>query len=126
MLEKKFRLRKRTEFAYSFKHGKTSFGQVVNVCVFGRKDKLLRIGFSVSKKVGGAVTRNRVRRQLQAIVREKINEIERGFNLIFVARPEIEKLEFEDIKKAVLTQIKRAGVIQEDFKTEDGKLNDGK
>lgn len=111
MLEKKLRLRKRTEFAYSFRHGKPVFGQLVNVTVFKRTDKLLRIGFSVSKKVGGAVVRNKVRRRLQAIVREIKKDIACGHNLIFVARHGIETKEFEEIKKSLISQLSKAGLL---------------
>ena len=111
MLTKKFRLRKRTEFAYSFKHGRTQFCGLVNITVFNRTDKLLRIGFSVSKKIGKAVVRNKVRRQMQAIVRESIGEIKVGHNLIFVARPGIETKEFSEVKKALIDALGRAGLI---------------
>ena len=58
MLPKSFRLRKRTEFAYSYKHGKFYSFKNFNIVVFKRKDLLLRIGFSVSKKIGKAFLRN--------------------------------------------------------------------
>ena len=111
MLTKKFRLRKRTEFAYSFKHGRTHHGSLVNVAVFKRTDRLLRIGFSVNKKIGKAVVRNKVRRQMQAIVRENLGEIVVGHNLIFMARPGIETKDFNDIKQALLLALDKAGLI---------------
>jgi len=45
-----------------------------------------RVGFSVSKKLGKAVQRNRVKRRCRAAARELLNEIPTGYDLIFVAR----------------------------------------
>ena len=94
MLPQINRLKKRTEFQYSYKHGKTAHFKEFSVVVFTRRDKLLRIGFSVSKKIGKATQRNHVKRQLRAIVRGELSYIKRGYNLIFVAHESINLLEF--------------------------------
>lgn len=97
MLPKSNRLKKRTEFQYSYKHGKTAHFKEFSVVVFSRRDKLLRIGFSVSKKIGKATVRNHVKRQLRAIVNGQLSYIKRGYNLIFVAHESINLLEFSAI-----------------------------
>ena len=46
-----------------------------------------RFGFTVSKKVGGAVERNRIKRRLKAAVREVVCEHSRGdFDYVLIAR----------------------------------------
>ena len=99
MLPKNFRLRKRTEFSYSFKHGKFNSFKNFNLVVFTRKDNLLRIGFSVSKKVGKAVVRNKIKRRMSAIIHKNLKILNKGFNLIFIAKPEIVNLSFVDLEK---------------------------
>lgn len=99
MLPKNFRLRKRTEFSYSFKHGKFVGFNNFNLVLFTRKDKLLRIGFSVSKKVGKAVVRNKVKRRMSSIIHKNLKNISRGFNLIFIAKPEIANISFIELEK---------------------------
>lgn len=101
MLPNNFRLRKRTEFSYSFKHGSFNNFKNLNVVVFKRKDQLLRIGFSVSKKVGKAVVRNKIKRRLSAIVYSNLKQIKKGFNLIFIAKPEIVNLTFSELQKEI-------------------------
>ena len=111
MLEQKFRLKKRTEFAYSYLHGSTFFGTYINLVVFKRKDKLLRIGFSVSKKIGKAVVRNKTKRRLRAIVQSFVGQISRGYNLIVVAKPGIENQNFETLKQSVLKMFETKNLI---------------
>ena len=48
---------------------------------------LTRIGFSVSRRVGGAVIRNRVKRRLREIMRRKLARIAPGYDLVITARP---------------------------------------
>lgn len=98
MLPKNFRLRKRTEFVYSFKHGKFNSFKNINIVVFKRTDKLIRIGFSVSKKVGKAVVRNKIKRRMSAVIFKNLKQIKTGYNLIFIAKPEIVNLSFLDLE----------------------------
>jgi ribonuclease P protein component len=57
-----------------------------------------RIGFTVSRKVGGAVIRNRVRRQLRAIVRATAAELPAGFDLVLIAQPKSAHVPFGDLE----------------------------
>ncbi len=47
-----------------------------------------RIGLTVSRKVGNAVTRNRVRRRLREIVRLRPEELSHGWDHVVIAHPE--------------------------------------
>ncbi len=46
-----------------------------------------RIGFSVSKRVGGAVIRNLVKRRLREAVRHQVAALYGGWDLVVTARP---------------------------------------
>lgn len=112
MITKTNRLRKRTEFAYSIRHGKRVFDELINLVVFTRRDKLLRIGFVISKKVDKrAVVRNLIRRRMQAIVREILPKISLGHNLVFIATPDVVSKDFYAIKDSVKKVLQRAGIL---------------
>jgi ribonuclease P protein component len=47
----------------------------------------LRVGITVSKKVGNAVLRNRVKRWLREFVRRRRDRLPHGYDLVIIARP---------------------------------------
>ena len=60
-----------------------------------------KVGLSVSKKIGNAVTRNKIKRRVRAILRDyqkDFREIERGFGIIFVAKAGVDMLSFSELK----------------------------
>ena len=57
----------------------------------------IRVGFSVSKKVGNSVVRNRVRRRMKEAYRTILPELSGNHSLVFVARASITSAEFSDI-----------------------------
>jgi ribonuclease P protein component len=46
-----------------------------------------RVGMSTPRTIGGAVQRNRVRRRLRSLLRERIGRIGPGWDLLLIARP---------------------------------------
>ncbi|MCA1906681.1 MAG: ribonuclease P protein component [Desulfarculus sp.] len=53
-----------------------------------------RLGLTVSRRVGGAVVRNRIKRRLREIFRRAGADLPRGIDLVAVARPEAAGLDF--------------------------------
>jgi ribonuclease P protein component len=77
---------------------------------------LSRVGLVTSKKVGGAVERNLVRRRLKEIIRPI--SLKPGTDLVFIARSSAAKAQFADLKISVKGLLRRAGlVVAEDEKT---------
>src|SRR5699024_5418330 len=58
-----------------------------------------RVGISVGKKVGNAVVRNRVKRQIRQGLFEIQKEISPEYDFILIGRPNIRQLTTEEVKK---------------------------
>jgi len=72
---------------------------------------LSRCGFSVSKRVGKAVTRNRVKSLLREISR--LTPIKPGWDIVFIARPAAAGTDYASLEKSVAGLLSRAQIINE-------------
>jgi len=62
----------------------------------------------VSRRVGKAVVRNRSKRRLREIVRQRMAHIRPGYDVVFIARPSMVHASHEDLVRAVETLLRRA------------------
>lgn len=67
---------------------------------------LTRYGFSVSRKVGKAVTRNRVKRLLREILR--VAPLKPGWDMVFIARPRTAQATYWELERSVESLLSRA------------------
>lgn len=104
------RLKKRKQFKWTFKNGKTSSEKDMLVVFTKTKSKVAKIGFSVTKKVGKAVVRNKKKRQMREAVSKHIGSICDHVTIIFVAKPSIVEADFFQIEKQILSLIEKAGL----------------
>ena len=70
-----------------------------------------RVGVTVSKKLGKAVIRNRVRRRLREVYRLNENQFVPGYDIVVVARSRCVKASFSALKEAYLSLAQEAGLL---------------
>jgi len=70
-----------------------------------------RFGITVSKKLGGAVMRNRAKRLITAAFRDCLPTIKQGYDLVFVARSRIFSLKSTDVAKIMAEHFEKADIV---------------
>lgn len=102
-------LKKSSEFNAVYKQGKSYVTK--NIVMYWKRNKETynRIGCTVSKKVGKAVVRNRVKRLMKETYRLNSNNILKGYDLVFVARVRMKDANYRETEKTMRYLLKRIG-----------------
>ena len=87
-----------------------------NSCLvlYARKNRTQtnRVGITVSKKLGKAVVRNRVRRRLREVYRLNEDRFTSGWDIVVVARSRCVEASFERLTGAYLSLAEKAGLLK--------------
>ncbi len=98
------------EFDRVRKEGEVFRGKLLSIGVLRNADPF-RAGFVISRALGGAVVRNRVRRRLREIVRKHQGEISDGVWIVTIARASAAAADFEQLEVEWLRLAKRASIL---------------
>ncbi len=71
-----------------------------------------RVGITVSKKLGHAVVRNRVRRRLREVYRLNEDRFQPGWDIVVVARSQAIDCGFSELVNGYLSLAKKAGILK--------------
>ena len=114
MLNRINRLRKRYQFNYVYKSGEHYSSEHIVLYVVPSKTKSIKVGFAVTKKVGHAVIRNKIRRRLREIVRIHLPNLKQCYNIIVVAKEHIVNANFEQLCFEINKLLKKANLFNEE------------
>ena len=107
------RLRLSREFARVREEGRTVRGGLLILGVLPVDEPAaFRVGLVTSKRVGGAVARNRVRRRLREIVRRHQDTLGNGLWLVLIARPAAARASSAALEDEWLRLLKRASILR--------------
>ena len=95
-MKREFRLKKRAAFTYVYKRGERTRSRHLTLLA-AKSGEGLKIGLSVSKKVGGAVTRNHVKRLLREALTPLTAAINPAFMYVIVVHPTAAELDFKAV-----------------------------
>ena len=91
------RLKKNSQFNYIYKKGEKVHTENFTLFVVRSRFSCYKIGFSISKKLGKANKRNKLKRRMREIVRNL--QVPSFCNYVLLAKENATSLEFCDLKK---------------------------
>jgi ribonuclease P protein component len=109
---KSCRLVQPSEFERVKKEGRSERGVLLILGALQSQDQhFLRAGFVTSKRIGGAVVRNRVRRRLREIVRKYQLDLRTDLWIVIIARPKAGRATYRELEDEWLRLAKRASIL---------------
>lgn len=108
MLPKEHRLRHEKDFARLSVKGRPLYGPYCVLRAWKSGTEPSRIGFVASgKRFKKATERNRIRRRMSEAVASVLKDVPPGYDMIFVAQPEIREVEFEALRESIAHLIEK-------------------
>lgn len=120
-MQRQYRLKKDVEFKLLRSKGRSWSNPLVVLYALPSDQGVTRVGISVSKRIGKAVKRNRIKRLIREAVRLRHSEISSGWNLLFIARKPIVEVSFLEVGAAIEQVLRRAGLLV----SKQGQKTDG-
>ena len=103
-------LRRKADFDALGRHGTARSSRLLVLRSLRTERPETRVGLSTPRALGGAVQRNRVRRRLRELMRERIETIGAGWDLLLIARPEAALASHAELRAALGSLLERSGV----------------
>lgn len=106
------RIKDNEEFVHVVKKGKTLKETPYIVHYISNELSVCRVGLSVSKRLGNAVTRNRIKRQTRAMCDSLIDYSSHTFDIVIVVKPDFLNSSFDDNKKILNIMLNKIGITK--------------
>ena len=111
-LKRCFSLKRNKQFRQVYRKGKSvACRELVLIYAKNRSD-MVHVGFSVGKKLGNSVVRNRVKRRLREAFRPNLPLLLPGFDLIVIARDAARDAPFFFFADSLRYLLRKAGLFQ--------------
>lgn len=111
-MKKAFRIKDNEEFQLVFKKGKSFANRQLVVYYMEREGQAhYRVGISVGKKIGNAVTRNRIKRHLRHAFQDLEEQISKPHDIIIIARQPTKDMAYDQFKKSLTHLLSRERLL---------------
>ena len=110
-MKRRYRLRKNADFQRVRLSGRSEANRQLVLVALPNKLDHSRFGFAVSKRIGKAVKRSKIKRQLREVVRLKQDLIEVGWDILLIARVPIRKASYQEMDRSVIYLLQKMELL---------------
>ena len=112
-MKKNFRVKREKDFKEIFQYGTSFANRKFVVYQLENQQNHFRVGLSVSKKLGNAVTRNQIKRRIRHILLSVREHLADNVDFVVIARKGVESLDYAEMEKNLLHVLKLSKIYQE-------------
>ena len=117
-MKKNFRVKREKDFKAIFKDGTSFANRKFVVYQLENQQNHFRVGLSVSKKLGNAVTRNQIKRRIRHILLNVREHLADNVDFVVIARKGVEGLDYAEMEKNLLHVLKLSKIYREGIRSE--------
>ncbi|AGM99704.1 ribonuclease P protein component [Streptococcus iniae] len=117
-MKKSYRVKREKDFQAIFDGGESTANRKFVIYFLEKEQKHFRVGISVGKRIGNAVTRNAVKRKIRHVLMEFSDSLKRD-DFVVIARKGVETLDYQEMKQNLQHVLKLAKLFEEGFESEE-------
>ena len=117
-MKKSFRVKREKDFKAIFRDGTSFANRKFVVYQLENQKSHFRVGLSVSKKLGNAVTRNQIKRRIRHILLSVREHLADNVDFVVIARKGVEGLDYAEMEKNLLHVLKLSKIYREGNRSE--------
>ena len=105
-------LQKDRDFRKVYRHRNSMANRLLIIYIRENQEEYNRVGFTVSKKVGKATVRNRVKRRMKESYRLRHHHVKLGYDVVFIARDTAADSSLAEIDSAMMHLLQKKKLIK--------------
>lgn len=111
-MKRQYRLRRNSDFQRVRRLGKFHASPLMVLAFVRNELDHSRFGFVVSKRLGKAVKRNKIKRRLREATRLRLSQLKTGFDVVVIARQPLGRACYSDIEHSLEQLFRKADLLQ--------------
>jgi ribonuclease P protein component len=120
-MAKQLALTRRAQYLAVYKSGKAVADNMLVIKTLPNNLDVSRTGYSVTKEMGKATVRNRIKRLLKENMR--LLDIEQGWDIVLIARHGIVTADYSTLTTRITKLLNRAGILRKDYEKFSSKVD---